>query len=262
MPKDFWSNFQLFLRENRLPSLIVQILNKTGYDTPFSIELLDQEKIKGIEQIINKRFDSISSIFKDTEYENSDTKVDTFEFLPGHITLLLGIGVYVKKYLGQSFENKKSKRFGKLSTIPEDLETETELYSEEEREQLKKSLVKKVLNFSKKFNLSVENISHNSIKGNLEVILKKNGVIVYKCTFCCSIDSCEVSIPCIFNKYWLISNLERHIKTHIVDTRKPDAKTVHDLNELIKSTQQIQNEEQSNQHKNRDTEENEEENHT
>lgn len=234
MPKDFWNNFQIYLRENRLPTFIVEILKKTGYDSPFSIELLDKEKVIGIEQTINKRFNDIKSIFEGTEYES----IDTFEFLPGHVTLLLGIGVYVRKYLGKyldkSFDRKKPRNQGNLTTINEDeTTTEVEILSEDELEKLKESLVNKVVNYLKKYNLSIENISLNNIKGTLDAIISSKGAIVYKCIFCCGIDSCELSVPCIFNKHWQISNLERHIKTHIVTTRKPDAQTVVQLQKVL-----------------------------
>lgn len=228
MPKDFWSTFQLYLRENRLPNLIVEILKKTGYDSPLSIELLEDDKIKGIEESIQKRFNSFNQLFKDTEYEN----IETFEFLPGHKTLLLGIRIYVKKYLEKNLSAKRNNRLPAI--VEECSETELELFSDIEKENLKKKLIEKVEKFSKKFNISTESLSQNNIRGDLDAIIKADNHIVYKCKFHCSIGDCQYITPCLYNKHWQISNLEKHLKTHIETTRRPNKAILSALDNILR----------------------------
>lgn len=236
MPKDFWAHFQVHLRENRLPEFIVQVLKKTGYDSPFSIQLLDEQKIKGIEETVNKRLNNIKSIFKGTEYED----IETFELLPGHTTLLLGLGVFVKQYL-QETKVKKTKKISNLPTIIEEGDETVEIFTEEERNTIKKVLIEKVNKFLKKFRISGDHVSENSIIGSLDAIINNKGALIYKCSFCCGVNSCKVKIPCVFNKHWQISNLERHIKLTHVEARKPNAETVDELNKILASGSSISN---------------------
>lgn len=147
MPKDFWHNFQLYLRENQLPSYLVKILKITGYDSAISIELLNKEKIKEIESDIQNRFSESSAssasreLFKKTVYENVDVK--KFEFLPGHITLFLALGPYIKKYLEKSFRDDAAQSQRLYSESLDIIEEEIELISEKERAALKENLIKK-----------------------------------------------------------------------------------------------------------------------
>lgn len=210
--KDFWTSFQSYLSHNRIPEFIVQILKKPGYDTPFSVQLLDENKVKDIDESITKRLNSIKYIFENTEYESVESSSESFELLPGHKTLLLGLTAAVKKYVDETTVKQKQKI--SLPTIIEENET-VEILTEEERTAAIQKLIQKVTKFSKKYRLSVENISENNIISELNVIINTSGSVVYKCSFSCVIDACKVIVFCVFNKHWQISNLERHIKTHI-----------------------------------------------
>lgn len=230
MPKEFWHNFQLFLHGNRLPSYLVQILKITGYDSALSIELLDRDKIKEIESDIRKRFRASSELFKKTVYENQNIK--NFEFLPGHVTLFLGLGSYIKKYLEISLRDQRKYKGKGLDTIEE----EVEIISKEEQDTLKKNLIKKVVKLAENLALSTEQISQENIDGDLQVIINSHNLVVYKCIFKCNFHDCESKIPCIFNKYWQISNLIKHIKTHQTETRKPSEKVVQELQKILNQT--------------------------
>lgn len=231
MPKEFWDCFQLFLGQSKLPSYLVEILKVTGYDSPISIELLNEERIKEIEQHIERNFGCESGLLKNTVYENKEV----FTLLPGHITLLLGLKTYANKFVEAIFTNQKKKKSTKQKSRPysegdlSDIPEEIEVLSAEQLDKLKDTLVAKILKFCRKQNIDTENLSNESVKDNLEIIINTVGSAVYKCVFQCHL--CEVRTPCIHNRYWLVGNLERHLKIH--KTRRPNQETVSQLDQLL-----------------------------
>lgn len=108
---------------------------------------------------------------------------------------------------------------------------ELEVLSADELINLKFLLVEKISKFCQKLNINIENLSSSFIGDNLDVIINSNGHCVYKTTCTCHI--CEVKIPCIHNKYWQISHLEKHIKTH--QTRKLEPEVVKELNQILET---------------------------
>lgn len=211
MVKDFWCSFQFFLGNSKLPQFLVEILKNCGYDSPISLELLDEEKIKEIEQFIEINFGCAHSLVRDTIYENKEQ----FKFLPGHLTLLLGLKIYANKFIDSGLRKSKIKS-KELSRDLDTITEEVEVLSDQELNKLKSILVKKIVNFCRKINVDTEKLSDESVGQDIDTIIKTNGELVYKTTFACPI--CEVRIPCIHNQHWQVSNLERHIKTH--QTRK------------------------------------------
>lgn len=142
-------------------------------------------------------------------------KKEQFKFLPGHLTLLLGLKIYANKFIDSGLRKSKikSKELSRdLNTIAE----EVEVLSDQELNRLKSILVKKIVDFCRKINDDTEKLSDESVGQDIDTIIKTNGELVYKTTFACPI--CEVRIPCIHNQHWQVSNLEKHIKTH--QTRK------------------------------------------
>lgn len=221
MVKEFWNSFQLFLGKNNLPSFLVEILKLTGYDSPISIELLDRERIVEIEVFIETNYGCAHNLFKSTVYENREE----FRFLPGHATLLLGLKTYAHKYLNSGLKKKKVGQIQDLSPIPE----QVEVLSTNELDKLKTNLIQKITKFCKKKHIDTENLSNSCIEGDLEIIVNRNGVPVYKAIFSCPI--CEVKTPCLHNTYWQVSNLEKHIQIH--QPRKPQPEVVDKLKAIL-----------------------------
>lgn len=62
------------------------------------------------------------------------------------------------------------------------------------------------------FNLATADI------GDIQTCISRAGKVVYKCSVPCP--SCDSKIPCIFNKSWQISNLEKHLKQNYENERK------------------------------------------
>lgn len=222
MPKDFWNSFQLYLSDSKLPPFLVEILKLSGYDSPISIELIDREKIIEIENFIEKNFGCTSALLKCTVYEHKDK----FCFLPGHVTLLLGLKKYAKQFLEKTLKVGQKRQV--LSTISE----EYELLASGEVENLKIALIEKLLKYCRKLNICTDNLTKDCIQTDLEIIINTRGETVYKCVVDCNL--CATKVPCIYNKYWQVSNLERHLKTH-EEPRKPDAQTAQKLSEILKT---------------------------
>lgn len=218
MVKDFWNCFQIYLGNSKLPNFLVDILKKTGYDSPISIELLDGERINEIEIFIESNYGCAHSLLKETIYENKEN----FKFLPGHLTLLAGLKTYATKFIESGLKKQKStfaakfNRGRELSTISEEIE----VLSPIELEILKSGLVKKIGKFCRKYNINAENISIDSV-GDCEIIINTNGQSIIKTTFACPV--CNTTVPCICNQYWQVSNLEKHIKTHQIRKVLPGA---------------------------------------
>lgn len=145
----------------------------------------------------------------------------------------------MKKYLVES-KGKKIKKVRGLQTITEEIgkergnETvnEVELFTKEEQEIIINRLIQKVETYSKEKKLPTEYISRNCIS-DLEILINKGGAVVYKCLFSCKINTCTVSVPCVYNKHWQISNLERHLKLFHILPRKPNADKVEQLKKIL-----------------------------
>lgn len=232
MPKEFWNCFQLFLGQSKLPFFFVEILKISVYDSPISIELLDREKLGEIEQFIDTNFGCANDLLKNTVYENKEV----FRFLPGHITLLLGLKTYAQKFIETGFKKRKNSKQQDREFIrdPSDeldaISEEVEIPSTDDLNKLKEALITKITNFCRKQNITVDKISNDCVKDDLQVIINTNGDQVFKCIFVCH---CEVKIPCIHNKYWQISNIERHLKIH--KTHKPTAAVNEQLTKILQT---------------------------
>lgn len=73
----------------------------------------------------------------------------------------------------------------------------------------------KITKFNRKNSIDADNIGDQSV-GDFEIISNSNGESVIKTSFTCPV--CETEIACLYNQYWQVSNLEKHIKKH--QTRK------------------------------------------
>lgn len=217
----FWRKFQHYLFKNKVPDFLVGILEKCGYDTAISIKLINEKAIEQLQQYIDKNFRDLA-IFKKTPYENKFQEKDyIFTFLPGHISLLLGLSNYIDQFLLNSTRVDKNKRNQDIVVSIEEAVFEnnelstnlsSELLTQDCKDKLKILLLTKVLKFTKKKSISSEDLTEENILDNFEVTSNRYKQKVYKCSFKCH--SCSLCIPCIYNKSWLIGNLQRHLKTH------------------------------------------------
>lgn len=211
MPKDFWTNFQNFLGEQRIPLFLVELLKKTGYDSALSIQGLNEKNILELEKYLNINLANFNNLFKNTAYESTET----FNFLPGHQTLLSSLGGQVTIFLNCGSFKRKTKLTSSLDGELNPIQEEVDLLNDCEQDKLKEVLLSKVSKFNLKNKITNENLNILNISTPLDAIINSSGKIVYKAYFTCHL--CKVRIPCIYNSYWQISNLEKHIKSHNKD---------------------------------------------
>lgn len=131
-------------------------------------------------KVIEEYVNEHKNILNGTAYENSPN----FKLKPGHKAIILGLPQALIDY-----EQKKQK----IRVCPFD------------EEKLKQKLVEKITKFAQKF-------SYDLIFG-VELISE---FFENKCRFECPV--CFTTIKCEYIRYWLISNLEKHIKNIVVQT--------------------------------------------
>lgn len=106
---EFWINFEKFLG-CEIPSTIVGILKKTGYECAASLVGMNEKEIRQIEKfVMNHKLD----VLEGSVYAKSD--FGQFEFLPGHRKLLLSLGKHAEKY---ELLSRKAAQFEKEMKFP------------------------------------------------------------------------------------------------------------------------------------------------
>lgn len=158
---------------------------KSGYNHEFALETFKDDDIKKVEKFINQN----KHFLKKTVYEN----IPEFEFLPGHRAVLLDIPNKIKQYN----KSKEEKAEEKKKQAEEEIAVKTA--------ELKKSLVKKVKNYTDKIEFETK-VDETNIIESTQV-----GTLL-QCRLKCS--DCEKTFLCSFRKYWCISNFEKHLKEH------------------------------------------------
>lgn len=209
------------------PRPIIHILIAAGYDNALSIENIDESDIKLIEEHAEQKS---KHLIKQLENYNLE---DKFEFLPGHRKLLF----YLKEKIREFQEIKISKLFEsseELALTPaaatasgEESREEIELFTADERSDLKKTLLTK-LNASASATTLHSEFTEEHIVSTIDVYISTSQIRrtnprknissrhSYKCTVKCT--NCDRVIPCTFTSHWQIGNLDKHLKTHISNT--------------------------------------------
>lgn len=220
----FWSKFEKFVR-NSIPDYIVKVLIETGFDNAISISELNNDDIKIIEEFVETNLKHI--VEKSGIYDLKEK----FVFLPGHRKLILSLPKRLEE-----FENNKKKRKGKSETEQENVTTEEiELLTESEINDLKDKLLSKLTKSAKNYGLKefTEEEVHSSIDVYINHSLvpknKTHQKPSYKCLIKCI--ECEKEIPCTWNGYWQIGNLDKHLKNHMKNTVAQDAENQNNSSE-------------------------------
>lgn len=193
----FWSQLQNFIGSS-VPEIIVKSCICAGYDSAISLSNLDEDDIAIIQNSASVKLKDLIS--KCSLYSEAFAENGQFVFLPGHKKTILNLRVKAEQFV----ENKKQK------TINSE---EVELFTEEEVEKLKETLLKKLntSNVNTKF-------GEEAILGTIDPYISHNSrqsrrKASYRCTIQCM--HCDKKIPATFNGHWEVSNIDRHIKSHI-----------------------------------------------
>lgn len=171
-----------------MESDLIKFIVEAGFDSETSILLIDQNSIVEIESYINSNKD----ILKNSIYESFTDENKTFKFKPGHKAAILSVPNKIKKIKPHSV-----------------LEAGLEENSEDEDDILKQAIINKIAKFVSKLPLDVC-LDETCVS---DLHKEESGKI--KCKFECPI--CARKLSCEYKKYWIVSNLERHLKNHLKD---------------------------------------------
>lgn len=84
---DFWPKFEYHIRD-RIPDFLIKLLKKAGYDTAFSIKLLNNELLDELESFANEQ-----------QKPQLQPEQKRFKLLPGHRATLLALPSIVDEYV-------------------------------------------------------------------------------------------------------------------------------------------------------------------
>lgn len=173
---------------------------------------------ENIELIEKNTTENLKHTLKDSIYDNKSI----FRFLPGHKVSVLVLPELVDQYnfstqVPPSNVIKSARAASSASNSEKNIEY-IEILSEEEKTKLTESMIQKIVKYSVKigldgFILSVEDVS------SIDSCINRAGTVTYKCFVECP--SCGLRIPCLFNKNWKISNLEKHLKDNHANKKIP-----------------------------------------
>lgn len=178
--------------EDNLP----QILAAAGYSTKTAVLKLNDSSIGKIESFVQANLAKFQEIIKDTRYENTTP----FRFLPGHCDIIISL----PKILLEADKKKSGKdQHNNIHTSKNDKEND-----QNNLENIKKKLINKIISFGDKFGVKIAFGDEHVL--DLTLNSEKFSCIA-RCPYC------EIKKPCHYIKYWLCSNFQSHLKSHIIE---------------------------------------------
>lgn len=180
----------------KVPKFIKKLLIFAGYDNELSLTLLNADSIGLIETFVenNKTLATKSNICNDGE---------TFKLNPGQITAILGLAEKCK-----DFVKKKNVQ----TNLGNSIQASTQLGTQEKTEDTVKSeLIQKVVNYLNNLQFSLQ-----FTLTDITEFEEKSGA--YRCRMKCCF--CEKKIVCNYKTYWIVSNLEAHLKLHLIEIKQ------------------------------------------
>lgn len=193
------SKLEKFNKE-KIPPCLKSLLSSTGYNTLFSISVLNADKIEEIEEFINKDRSLLASL--NCCYAKYYQAQQKFEFIPGHKNVLLTLPSKVAEM------KEAMKKDGKAKNNPV---TNKEANITEEDAKL--HLITKLQIYMNKLGFDLpkeDSISESNIlefaRGTV------NDDFVFKCKFSCLF--CTKVVPLQYKTFWTSSNVTTHLKSH------------------------------------------------
>lgn len=219
------------LAGENFPDNICEILVAAGFDSKTAIKSFVNPTIfPVIENYVNENPLKFAEILKGTKYEHSTP----FKFLPGHIALLSNLPEYLQKLntkkqvkvKNSCRENTNQFTNSEQSNNLADNNENSEVNDEQDlniKNKLRQALLKKINNFSTKKNIGVEFADENITNFRFENQ-------TYKCVVQCP--KCNRPVPCNYTSFWTCSNLQAHLKTHIIVENNVETYEVDENNRL------------------------------
>lgn len=209
MPRkgNLWEEFNRSLCCN-LPDIVVNILNECGYENELSLQQITVEHLKEIENYVQL---NLRVLLNGTIYEKQNGE---FKFLPGHRVLILNLPKQVEQFVAKRTKSKSRQLNATLNGIEnvDVMQNRQNDENENKEDNLKDQLIAKLV----KYGIKTKNrsVSDKLTTANiLNLKIERDG-FTYKCSVKCPV--CERIVPCIYNRHWAVSNIEKHLKKHNV----------------------------------------------
>lgn len=202
-----------------------------GYDTKTSLINIKQSNLVDIERYINGNRNRFEEVLKDTTYENG-----TFQFLPGHVSLILLFPELLCKskskskfqYRNKPSENKTtSDHPGNINIDGGKINADSNADTSADEHMLDDAKVKKQL--IDKINKFASKKSFNANLNETHFLEYQSENCVAKCRVKCPF--CSKKFVCNYKSHWTCSNLTTHLKTHVRYEEYEVEENVDELNE-------------------------------
>lgn len=180
----------------KFPPCVKTLLIDAGYNTMASLTSFSEDSLKRTEEFLNSKKEYINKLH--CCYSDYYKKLNVFEFLPGHKSILLSLPNIVKAYQSKSIEKKKTRP----NNVPPLLSSE----------ELRGKLIKLSIAYSRKAGqeladvITERNILDFQREGNQANVL-------CRCRFSCPF--CPKIFSVIYKTFWMSSNVTKHLKKHI-----------------------------------------------
>lgn len=196
MPKKKESIFTLMRKKENIetPKCLIELLQISGFDSTLSFVNMNQEKLKQIEDYIEKK--RLDKYDLPAPYDTEEK----FELLPGHKAFIIE---FAERIVNTNDKRNNNKNFTEM--------TEEEL--SKKAEELDKALITQLIsNFVKKtIPMDLENFDIELISKS-EYTRTPNGQFRGKADIKCPL--CQKNIGVNLNKYWYPGNYIKHAEAH------------------------------------------------
>lgn len=190
MKKDIWAKLEKLNRE-KFPKCVQFLLVKSAYNSLSTLRQINSDKLANIESFLNNNKQYIAQL--DCCYHEHYKGLNTFEFLPGHKDLILGIPSQIERLNGGKQMSRKT------ASISDD--------------ELQDNLVSNILNYTEKIGL----IMGDNVISQINIIDFRRGTdkdgFTAKCRFICPL--CAKTFTVTRKTYWATSNVTKHFKEHV-----------------------------------------------
>lgn len=168
---------------------------------------MNDVKIERIEKYIDSNKHIINGL--NCCYSDHYKQLETFNFLPGHRSIIEGIPEQIKQFQSKSKNSAKSSRVSKL--------LQKDSISDEE---IQMKLIKNLTAFSGKagYQFPIGVISKSNIHDYVRVL--ENDDVLSTCRFSCPF--CSKSFKLTYKRFWTSSKVTQHLKVHINEDKQSE----------------------------------------
>lgn len=187
------------------PPCVKKLLIASGFNKFIALAGIGEEELLKIERHINSEPGLInnlkccySDVYKDQE---------VFQFLPGHKATILGMKTQIQQLKAHWTENPEEANKSKTSLKRNRVLDRT-------ADEVKSILIESLRAFLKKHKVPEQIITARNIVNFKEEA--EGDRKTYRCEFSCLF--CSKRIAVLYKKFWMNSNVTKHLKDHVTDS--------------------------------------------